>query len=97
MMITKDGNEYILHPCVEVNPRYNMGYTSVKLFEKYVCNESEGVYKIQFGKPKQIKEFANEQSQKYPLVLKDKKIKKGFLQLTALGTDTNYLAYIIIE
>lgn len=98
MMIAKGVNEnYFIHPCIEVNPRFNMGFVSIIFFEKFVQHSKEGIFEIKYGKNKDLEEFIKEQNEKYPLVLNNGRIVSGFLHLTNIMPETSYIAYVKIE
>lgn len=99
MMIYKDeNNSYKLNPCVELNLRMNMGATSRIIYDKYVCKNKTGIYKVDYFK-QQGKALAdhNINTKKYPLILNNGKIESGYLSLSPITEETQYMAYIIID
>lgn len=98
MMIYKNDEEYKLHPCVEINMRYNMGYLSVKLFEKYIENKATGKFSIDFHPEKgKIYDTHCEMQERFPLTIKNGKIVKGYLSLCPVNEETRYRAYVLLD
>jgi hypothetical protein len=98
MMIYTDGGEYRLHPCVEINMRFNMGYLALKLFENYVTPASHGRFYIDFNPIKgSIYEQHIAMQRRYPVKFQDERIDKGYLSLCPIDRDNRYRAYILIE
>lgn len=98
MMICKEGNQYKIHPCVEVNLRMNMGVVSRLLYNRYVCEGAEGSYVIEFyPQPGEALRFHELMKQECPLRIENGKIKSGYLSLTPVLEDTLYQIYIKIK
>lgn len=99
MLIYKDENDsHKLNPCVELNLRMNMGAASRILFDKYIGGNKTGIYKVDYFK-QQGKALAehNINTKKYPLILNNGKIESGYLSLSPVTEETQYMAYIIID
>ncbi|WP_108821854.1 hypothetical protein [Dysgonomonas sp. Marseille-P4361] len=98
MMLYKENGEYKLHPCLEINMRYNMGYLATKLYERYVDPTSKGMFKIDFSaKSGDIFTRHQENINNHPLSLEGGRIQKGYLPLCPVTEDSHYWAYILIE
>ncbi len=99
MMIYLDENNiYKLNPCVELNLRMNMGAASRILYDKYVCENKTGIYKVDYFKQQgKALEEHNINTKKYPLILNNGKIESGYLSLSPVTERTQYMAYIIID
>lgn len=100
MMICKtDGlPEYLIHPCVEINLRMNMGMVAHLLYENHICTGSTGVFRIDYFKtPCELRRKHEEMNRVYSLVMDENKVKSGYLPLIPIGDDTQYLAYILIN
>lgn len=98
MMIYKEEEIYKLHPCVEINMRYNMGYLAVKLFENYISPASHGKFHIDFcPKEGEIYKKHMEMIENYPIEVRENRIKKGYLSLCPVDETTHYRAYIQID
>ncbi|MDR2955927.1 MAG: hypothetical protein LBV43_12690 [Prevotella sp.] len=98
MMIYEDGNEYKLHPCVEINMRYNMGYLSLKLRENYIIDSSRGRFYLDFyAKEGEVYRRHLEAEKRFPPVFRDGRIEEGYLSLCPILEDSRYWAYVLIE
>ena len=97
MMIIATDEGYQLHPCVEVNPRYNMGYLAVAFFEKHVVATSSGFFKVLYADPDTLTSFVEEHQKEYPISMVGNKLQKGFLAMNPVLPATKYLLYAILE
>lgn len=98
MMIYKDLEMYRLHPCLEINMRYNMGYLALKFGENYVCEGSEGRFYIDFdAKAGEIERRHREMSSKHSLIFENGKIKQGYMSLCPVTAQSHYRAYVLID
>lgn len=94
-IIFKNENRLLIHPCVEVNCRTNMGILA-KFLENKIHPESKGKFELFYGAPGQFITFVNQMASKNQLVLRDGKIFTGFLPLTLGNINTKYGAYILV-
>ena len=97
MMIYLEKNIPRLHPCVEINLRYNMGYLSLKLHEKHIAPSSQGVFRIDYDKKGAMLDKHREMQNKYPLKIQDGRASSGYLSLCPVNQQSKYRAYILIE
>lgn len=98
MMIVRTTDGYVVHPCVEINLRMNMGVVSRLFFDRYVCPEVSGRYVIEYYPHEgDALRFHAEMKQKYPLCLRDGKIKEGYLSLTPVFGDTAYQIFVLAK
>ena len=97
MMIVRSEDKYLVHPCVEVNLRMNMGVVSRLLFDRFIVPESVGRYVIEFfpQNGEALKAHEKMMSQ-HPLVMKGERIRAGYLSLVPVFEDTNYLIYVVV-
>jgi hypothetical protein len=87
-----------LHPCIEVNMRYTMGMAAIRLFEKYIHPDAEGVFNLIYGAEPGMVAGTHRKNQKdYPLTCKDGKLRSGYLSLCPVTKHTHYIAYILIQ
>jgi hypothetical protein len=87
-----------LHPCIEVNMRYTMGMAAIRLFEKYIHPDAEGVFNLIYGaEPGMIANTHRKNQKDYPLTCKDGKLRSGYLSLCPVTKHTHYIAYILIQ
>lgn len=97
MMVVRTSEGYAVHPCVEINLRMNMGVVSRLFFDRYVCEEMEGRYVIEYYANKgKAWLFHEEMKARYPLVVENGRIRSGYLSLTPVFEDTNYQIYIFL-
>jgi len=92
----KENNKIKIHPCVEINPRYNMGILSLYI-EKYIHPSSKGYFLIYYNSKCPYSAFVHQQEKKNPIEISDHLITKGFLSLTDYREDCSYGAYIILH
>lgn len=98
MMIYKENGTYKLHPCVEINMRYNMGYLSMKLQQNYLAQASKGKFQIEYhSKEGAALERHTELQQHFPLKIDAGKIKNGYLALCPVTEQSRYVAYALVE
>lgn len=97
MMIYKEEGIYKLHPCVEINLRYNMGYLSLCFSERFLHPLSIGNFNLDFS-PKEGYIFEQHQhmQNQYPAVFENKKLKSGYLSLCPVSGNNHYWAYVIV-
>ncbi len=98
MMTYCIGNEYFIHPCVEINMRYTMGMVIIRLFERYLHSMAFGIFKIIYeSNPNYMYEFHLQMKQAYPLKFKNGKLREGYIALCPVTKHTHYNAYIIVQ
>lgn len=98
MMLCGHGREILLHPCVEVNLRMNMGVVARVVFDRYVSPSSHGVFVIEHYNSDGEALAAHERLSVSNPLLKDGdgRISGGYLTLTPVSYNTRYHAYIIV-
>ena len=98
MMICREGNEYLVHPCVEVNLRMNMGVVSRILYDRFLPDGTKGTYVIEyFSCQGDALSFHECMKRDFPLIKDDKRIKSGYLSLSPVFQETSYLIYALIK
>lgn len=98
MLIYLEDNEYKLHPCVEINMRYNMGFLTCRLYENYIVTQSCGKFYIDFN-PKAEEMYNNHllMEEKHPIRIENGKITSGYLSLCPINRSNRYRAYVLVE
>ncbi len=87
-----------LHPCVEVNLRMNMGMICRLFYDRYVSQNSRGVFQIDYcAHPGLLYEDHLKQCAENPLKIENGKICRGYLSLAPINCDTHYRARVEIE
>lgn len=99
MIICRTNNgKNTLHPCIEVNMRMNMGVLSTILTNRFLAEESRGIFFIDYYPTcDELQCFITRTSKENPLIIENKKIASGFIPLVPIDNDNNYIAYIIAE
>lgn len=97
MLIYREGNEFKLQPCLEINMRYNMGYLAYHLSKNLVAPDSKGKFYIDFS-PKVGETYSNylQMKKEYPAFLENEKLFYGYLPLAPVNKESRYHAYILI-
>jgi len=94
MLLYRDGeNSLRLHPCLEINCRYNMGALTLKLSE-LISPESAGHWEINFGKPGQFNRDMTEQMSRFPARIVNGKIVEGILPMAPPTDNAQFSAWL---
>jgi len=97
MMICETPSGFCVQPCVEINMRMNMGLVAHKFRERFVVQGISGKFVVDFFKKQnEALAFHQKTQRDFPLVIENKKIKSGYLALTPVSENTNYVAYVIV-
>lgn len=89
---------YVLHPCVEVNLRMNMGVVARLIYDRYVHWGAYGRYVIEYYRtPDEAERTHQRLCQQYPLQVEGGKVKSGYFSLTPVDEHTAYQAYVIVN
>ena len=99
MMLFSDKDGCVqIHPMVEINLRNNMGILAALIRDRIVKEGCSGKYYVDFeSSTERLNAKIKDLKERYPLVIEDHKIVKGFFSLTPVYQDSQYIAYIIIE
>lgn len=98
MIVELENGERRIHPCVEINLRFNMGQLATKLYEKHVLHGRKGVFNIDFSpKDGQMLVAHKQMQEQYPLQCVDGRVEKGYLALNPIHEKTAYRAYVLLE
>ena len=98
MLVKTASGEIKIHPCVEINVRFNMGQFASALSKKLLAEGHRGLFKIDFSsKPGSVLSHHQQMQEKYPLVKENEKVVSGYLALNPISEKTCYLAYILVE
>ncbi len=81
LMGLKLGNKTIVHPCVEVNWRFNMGLVALQL-EKFIHPEAHGKFSVFFEPGSDFKSFHKKMTKACPLQKKNQLPFKGYFPLS---------------
>lgn len=98
LIYQRDDGYYAIHPCIEINMRYTMGYVALRLYEEYITQGAVGEYHVSYDKAagEALRNHLS-LSERYPLILEKGRIKSGYISLCPVDSDTNYRAFILIK
>lgn len=101
MMVCADDADgsFRLHPCVEINLRMNMGVVSHLLYERLVMPGAKGRFVVEYyPTPEALGNTHRRRTEELPLQLSaDGHICSGYLPLTPIGRETQYVAAMMID
>lgn len=99
MMICRVAGEYVVHPCVEINLRMNMGVVSRLFFDHYVSPSSSGQYIVEhYAVEGEALENHHRHLSAYPLkISQEGRILQGYLPLTPVRKETHYQVYVVVN
>ncbi|WP_455782528.1 hypothetical protein [Phocaeicola coprocola] len=98
MMICLEDGKYLLHPCVEINLRMNMGVVSHTIFNRYVHCLSHGKYIVKYySEDGEAWDAFCQMKATYKLNLCDGKLAEGYMPLTPVKQDTHYHAFLLLD
>lgn len=98
MMICLEDGRYLLHPCVEINLRMNMGVVSHTIFNRYVHCLSHGKYIVKYySEDGEAWDAFCQMKATYKLHLCDGRLAEGYMPLTPVKQDTHYHAFLLLD
>ncbi len=98
MMVYREKEKKLLHPCVEINLRSNMGIIAINFSGKYVSANSEGSFHIDFSSQKgDLYNKHIKMKNDYPAVFHNRKLQSGYLALCPVNAESRYRAYVLID
>lgn len=87
-----------LQPCVEVNMRMNMGIVAHTIYKTFVDSNSNGLFSINYFKQKgEAQSHSLSMQSSKSLIIQNGRIKSGYLPLTPIDENTNYVATVTIK
>lgn len=93
---TKD-KRLAIHPCIEVNMRYTMGMTALRLSQKYLHPDAVGDFYVTFdSKAGEAYERHSFMKKAYPTAFVDGKLREGYIPLCPITKETSYRAYMLV-
>ena len=89
---------YVIHPCVEINFRMNMGVVARLLFDRYMDVRSTGSYIVEhYGADGEALEHHRELRAAHPFRVEAGKMVEGYFPLTPVTATTRYQCYVLCE
>lgn len=96
-MLVLDRDEKLqIHPCLEINLRYNMSTLALSLNKK-IHPDTKGIFKIFNQFKESFDQFHIEMTEKHPLEMQDGKWVNGYLPLVSPFQNKTFGAYILLE
>lgn len=88
----------LLHPCVEINLRMNMGVVSHLLYERWMMPGTRGRFVVEYyPTPEKLADMHHQRMEQHtPVWATDGRICSGYLPLTPIGKQTHYLAAMMV-
>lgn len=98
MMIYNEGGRLRLNPCMELNLRMNMGVVSRIFYDRYVTYGKRGRYSVEFRKESSaVMRLHSSYMKDFPLRMDNGRISRGYINLSPVTEESNYIAYVIVE
>ena len=99
MMICRDGETFLVHPCVEVNLRMNMGVVARLFYDRYIAAPVSGRYVVEhYGGDGDALKRHRELSELFPArVTAEGRLSGGYWSLTPVSEATRYQAYVMLD
>lgn len=99
MMVCCENGKMLVHPCVEINLRMNMGVVARLFFDRFVASSSHGVFTVEhYNSDGEAMAFHSAANMSYPLRKDiDGRILSGYLSLTPVKYVTRYQIYVILR
>lgn len=87
MLVRLENGAVGIHPCVEINLRFNMGQLASSLSRKVLPEGRKGLFRIDFfTRPEELQQRHSQLSQ-----------QEGYLLLAPVQPDSCYLAYVLLQ
>lgn len=93
LLFRDNSHQVKLHPCLEINPRYTMGYLALVL-QSRIHSEANGEFRVQYFEPGELAGFIDEETKKNPPILVDGLIRKGFLALNPTTPQSRFCTFL---
>ena len=93
MLYCDESGKFRVHPCVEINLRYNMGIIALSLSSRYLSPGSEGTFHLSyFPLPGAAHRVSLERARAEPLRVEAGRVRSGYLPLTPVGVEMRFVA-----
>ena len=97
MMICRQDkeNKYLVHPCVEINMRMNMGVVARLFYDRFAAPGSKGRFTVEYVPDNGALRARHEQDMRnYPLIVENGRFLSGYLPLIPVTGKNCYRAYV---
>ncbi|MFR9167003.1 MAG: hypothetical protein ACLVKO_12625 [Dysgonomonas sp.] len=96
MIYQNEEKKILLHPCVEINLRSNMGRIALSISDKYISEYSTGSFHIEYS-PQGTFDVDKNMRNEYPLICENNRVYSGYLSLCPVNQNSKYRAYLIVQ
>jgi hypothetical protein len=98
MMICRIGENWQVHPCVEINLRMNMGVVSRLFFDRWMDPLVRGKFVVEhYFADGEALEAHHRLLESCPLSIQDNRMTGGYLSLTPVARETRYQIYVQVS
>ena len=95
MMVCRSGDGFLLHPCVEINLRMNMGILACHLQRRLLAPGAVGRFFIEYYPSAEVLRARHvEDEARFPAVLSDGRLASGYWPLVPVTPVARYRAYV---
>lgn len=93
-----EGDKYVVHPCVEINLRMNMGMASRLFCDRFMDAGSSGYFCIEYNPSnEELQGKHKEDIENFPLKVENGRLVSGYLPLVPVTPKSLYRAYVVIR
>ena len=97
MMVCR-AEKFLVHPCVEINLRMNMGIIACQLYKNLLAPATTGRFYIEYySSSESLYESHVQDEMAAPLVVKNSRVVSGYLSLVPVTPLSHYRAYIKVN
>lgn len=97
MMVCR-AEKFLVHPCVEINLRMNMGIIACQLYKNLLAPATTGRFYIEYySSSESLYESHMQDEMAAPLVVKNSRVVSGYLSLVPVTPLSHYRAYIKVN
>lgn len=95
MMVCKDGDQFLIHPCVEVNLRMNMGVVAHLFHQNFLAPDRVGRFMVEYHPSTEDLQARHRlDTEASPLVIENGRLLSGYLPLVPVTPESRYRAYV---
>lgn len=95
MMICRIGEAWLVHPCVEINLRMNMGVVSRLFFDRWMDPQARGKFVVEhYFTDGEALAVHHRLQEGCPLTVKGGRMTAGYLSLIPVSRETRYQIYV---
>lgn len=95
MMVCKDKDRFLIHPCVEINLRMNMGVVAHCFCQNFLASDRVGRFMIEYHPSTgDLQEKHHRDMEATQLVIENGRLVSGYLPLVPIAPKSRYRAYV---